>query len=94
MLIILAGIQTTPDSRFYAISSEFREFSNRGKTLVLQFSVKHEQVPLTRKPLVVILLTGDCSSLSLPYAFLSPAADQILLFVPACCSWSLFYSSS
>jgi len=37
------GIQTTPDSRFYAISSEFREFSNRGKTLVLQFSVKHEQ---------------------------------------------------
>ncbi len=43
MLIILAGIQTTPDSRFYAISSEFREFSNRGRTLVLQFSVKHEQ---------------------------------------------------
>ncbi len=41
--IILAGIQTTPDSRFYAISAEFPEFSNRGKILVLQFSVKHEQ---------------------------------------------------
>jgi hypothetical protein len=38
-----AGIQTTPDSRFYAISAEFPEFSNRGKILVLQFSVKHEQ---------------------------------------------------
>jgi calreticulin len=37
------GIQTTPDSRFYAISAEFPEFSNRGKILVLQFSVKHEQ---------------------------------------------------
>ncbi len=43
MAIILAGIQTTPDSRFYAISAEFPEFSNRGKILVLQFSVKHEQ---------------------------------------------------
>lgn len=41
--IALAGIQTTPDSRFYAISAEFPEFSNRGKILVLQFSVKHEQ---------------------------------------------------
>ncbi len=41
--ITLAGIQTTPDSRFYAISAEFPEFSNRGKILVLQFSVKHEQ---------------------------------------------------
>ncbi|RRT42328.1 hypothetical protein B296_00057209 [Ensete ventricosum] len=37
------GIQTTEDFRFYAISSEFPEFSNKDKTLVLQFSVKHEQ---------------------------------------------------
>jgi len=38
------GIQTSQDARFYAISSKFpHEFSNKGKTLVLQFSVKHTQ---------------------------------------------------
>ncbi|XP_024538755.1 calreticulin [Selaginella moellendorffii] len=37
------GIQTSPDARFYAISAEFPEFSNKDKTLVVQFSVKHEQ---------------------------------------------------
>lgn len=37
------GIQTTEDYRFYAISAEFPEFSNKDKTLVFQFSVKHEQ---------------------------------------------------
>ncbi|XP_039120820.1 LOW QUALITY PROTEIN: calreticulin-like [Dioscorea cayenensis subsp. rotundata] len=37
------GIQTTEDYRFYAISAEFPEFSNKDKTLVFQFSIKHEQ---------------------------------------------------
>ncbi|XP_042457520.1 calreticulin-like [Zingiber officinale] len=37
------GIQTSEDYRFYAISAEFPEFNNKGKTLVFQFSVKHEQ---------------------------------------------------
>jgi len=37
------GIQTSPDYRFFAISAKFPEFSNKDKTLVLQFSVKHEQ---------------------------------------------------
>jgi calreticulin len=38
------GIQTTPDARFYAISAKLpKPFSNRGKDLVLQFSVKHPQ---------------------------------------------------
>ncbi|XP_058083861.1 calreticulin-like isoform X2 [Magnolia sinica] len=37
------GIQTTQHYRYYAISAEFPEFSNKGKTLVFQFSVKHEQ---------------------------------------------------
>lgn len=31
------------DYRFYAISAEFPEFSNKDKTLVFQFSVKREQ---------------------------------------------------
>lgn len=37
------GLHTSQDARFYQISAEFPEFSNKGKTLVLQFSVKHEQ---------------------------------------------------
>jgi len=37
------GIQTYPDARFFATSSKFDSFSNEGKDLVLQFSVKHEQ---------------------------------------------------
>jgi len=37
------GVQTSQDARFYAISSKFPEFSNKGKDLVIQFSVKHEQ---------------------------------------------------
>lgn len=39
----IAGIQTSEDYRFYAISAEYPEFSNKDKTLVVQFSVKHEQ---------------------------------------------------
>ena len=38
------GIQTSEDARFYAISADMgATFSNEGKTLVLQFSAKHEQ---------------------------------------------------
>lgn len=37
------GIQTSQDARFYGISAKFDEFSNEGKTLVVQFTVKHEQ---------------------------------------------------
>jgi len=38
------GIMTSPDARFYAISSKMPQpFSNKGKDLVLQFSVKHTQ---------------------------------------------------
>ncbi|KAL2488020.1 Calreticulin [Forsythia ovata] len=36
-------IQTSEDYIFYAISAEFPEFSNKDKTLVFQFSVRHEQ---------------------------------------------------
>lgn len=38
------GIQTSEDARFYAVSADMgATFSNEGKTLVLQFSAKHEQ---------------------------------------------------
>ncbi|XP_053549174.1 calreticulin-like [Bombina bombina] len=37
------GIQTSQNSSFYAISARFEPFSNEGQTLVIQFTVKHEQ---------------------------------------------------
>lgn len=37
------GLQTSQDARFYALSSKFTPFSNKDDTLVVQFSVKHEQ---------------------------------------------------
>ncbi|CAH1243613.1 CALR [Branchiostoma lanceolatum] len=38
------GIQTGQDARFYHLTRKMEEsFSNEGKTLVLQFTVKHEQ---------------------------------------------------
>merc|ERR1719269_393105 len=37
------GLQTSQDATFYAISAATKEFSNEGKNLVVQFSVKHEQ---------------------------------------------------
>jgi len=37
------GIQTSEDARFYALSAEFKPFSNKDKPLVIQFTVKHEQ---------------------------------------------------
>jgi len=38
-----AGLRTEDDARFYTYSHSFPEFSNKGKDLVLQYSVKHEQ---------------------------------------------------
>jgi calreticulin len=37
------GLKTLNDARFYDISAAHEEFSNRGKTLIIQLSVKHEQ---------------------------------------------------
>lgn len=38
------GIQTSQDAKFYGISSKLEKpISNEGKTLVIQFTVKHEQ---------------------------------------------------
>jgi len=38
-----SGIQTSQDAKFYALSRKFAPFSNKDKTLVIQFTVKHEQ---------------------------------------------------
>ncbi|NP_999643.1 calreticulin precursor [Strongylocentrotus purpuratus] len=37
------GIQTSQDAKFYGLSAKFTDFSNEGKDLVIQFTVKHEQ---------------------------------------------------
>lgn len=37
------GIKTSENAKFYALSTKFKKFSNRGKPLVIQFTVKHEQ---------------------------------------------------
>ncbi|XP_053325226.1 calreticulin-like [Spea bombifrons] len=37
------GIQTIQDWKFYALSARFEPFSNEGQTLVIQYTVKHEQ---------------------------------------------------
>ncbi len=37
------GLQTSQDARFYATSARFEPFSNEGKPLVIQFTIKHEQ---------------------------------------------------
>jgi len=38
------GLHTTTDARFYQITAEIpEEFSNEGKDLIIQYSVKHEQ---------------------------------------------------
>ena len=42
-LCMSIGIKTTQDAKFYAVSAAFDKFSNEGKTVVIQFTVKHEQ---------------------------------------------------
>merc|ERR1711998_447953 len=37
------GLQTSQDAKFYATSATFPSFSNKDKTLVVQYTVKHDQ---------------------------------------------------
>jgi len=37
------GVQTSQDARFYAYTAKFPKFSNEGKDLIVQYTVKHEQ---------------------------------------------------
>eukprot|EP00048_Salpingoeca_helianthica_P014358 m.221315 g.221315 ORF g.221315 m.221315 type:complete len:388 (+) comp15770_c0_seq1:29-1192(+) len=37
------GIKTSEDAKNYALSARFEKFSNKGKKLIVQFTVKHEQ---------------------------------------------------
>lgn len=37
------GIQTSQDAKFYSLSAKFPKFTNKGKSVIIQFTVKHEQ---------------------------------------------------
>lgn len=37
------GIKTSQDSKFYALSAKFEPFSNKDDTLIVQYTVRHEQ---------------------------------------------------
>merc|ERR1712166_786139 len=37
------GLQTSEDAKFYGISAALPTFSNKDKTLIVQYTVKHEQ---------------------------------------------------
>lgn len=80
----MAGIQTSEDYRFYAISAEFPEFSNKDKTLVFQFSVKHEQ-KLDCGGGYMKLLSGDVDQKKFggdtPYRFALSILGLSLLFL-------------
>lgn len=40
---MVSGIQTTTDARHYAISAKIPEFSNKNRTMVVQYSIRLEQ---------------------------------------------------
>lgn len=42
-LLHAVGLQTSENLKFYAISSRFKPFNNKGRPLVIQYTVKHEQ---------------------------------------------------
>lgn len=76
-----AGLKTVTDYRFYDISAKTPSFSNKGKTLVLQYTVKHEQ-------------NLDCGG---GYIKLAPTSDQLkwggdseysIMFGPDICGYS------
>ena len=80
-LLVLAGLKTMTDYRWYDISAKTPTFSNKGKTLVIQYTVKHEQ-------------SLDCGG---GYIKLAPTSDQdkwggdaeySIMFGPDICGYS------
>jgi len=76
------GIQTSQDARFYGISSKFDTFSNEGKTLVVQFTVKHEQKIDCGGGYVKLYPAGTDQEK------LSGDSDYLVMFGPDICGYS------
>jgi calreticulin len=77
------GVQTSEDARFYGMSAKLDEnFTNEGKQLVLQFSVKHEQ-NLDCGGAYIKLLAGDVDQDSF-----GGDTDYSIMFGPDVCGSS------
>ncbi|XP_004647432.1 calreticulin-3 [Octodon degus] len=77
------GLQTTQNGRFYAISARFPPFSNKGRPLVLQYTVKHEQ-KMDCGGGYVKLFPAD-----LDQQTLSTASPYYVMFGPDICGFDL-----
>jgi calreticulin len=76
------GIQTSQDARFYGVSAKFAPFSNAGKTLVVQFTVKHEQKIDCGGGYIKLYPAG------LEQEKLSGDSDYLIMFGPDICGYS------
>lgn len=76
------GIQTSQDARFYGISAKFDTFSNEGKTLVVQFTVKHEQKIDCGGGYIKLYPAGTDQDQ------LSGDSDYLVMFGPDICGYS------
>jgi len=76
------GLQTSQDARFYGISAKFDTFSNEGKTLVVQFTVKHEQKIDCGGGYIKLYPAG------MDQDKLSGDSDYLIMFGPDICGYS------
>lgn len=77
------GIQTSQDARFYGISAKLEQpFSNEGKTLVVQFTVKHEQKIDCGGGYIKLYPAGTDQE------NLSGDSDYLIMFGPDICGYS------
>ena len=89
---LVLGIQTTIDARHFAISAKIPEFSNKGRTLVVQYSIKFEQ-DIECGGGYIKLMSGYVNqkkySGDTPYryviAYFSPLEPPILPNIHGCC---------
>lgn len=77
------GIQTSQDARFYGISAKLdKPFSNEEKTLVVQFTVKHEQKIDCGGGYIKLYPTG------MDQENLSGDSEYLIMFGPDICGYS------
>lgn len=76
------GLRTSQDAKFYAITKEIPTFNNEGKSLVFQFSVKHEQKIDCGGGYLKLLPTGT------DQASFEGSSDYAIMFGPDICGYS------
>ena len=76
------GLMTSQDARFYDISAKFPEFTNKGKDLVIQFSVKNTQKIDCGGGYVKVFPAG------LDQAHMTGESDYNIMFGPDVCGTS------